>query len=279
MSIHTCRVRIDGCTPLKLSGFFVLQDELVRKATHPPEDWLAKTILCRLSTTGLLKTSHIDHVYTVASLPRAYPELFTHKALSLAGLSAGHVVELGNNCATILDALVLCASLTESGSIAVIMCADAFKTTYKANQENFSWLDGGAAMVFGYGDIILTIESYVTANDHEYSHLCSFTAVDGTPLLGLLSSPEFLEKDLYTEIEVSTEALSVASAQWKDIQGYVIINRSEARIKKLKEILDPLGVTLFQSRRNFGHRGALILSKISGLPSPKIMRLTDSGSC
>jgi len=170
-------------------------------------------------------------------------------------MSAGHVVELGNNCATILDALVICASLNEPGSNAVVMCADAFKTTYKANHENSSWLDGGAAMVFGYGDITLTIESYVTANDHNYSHYCSFTATDGTPLLGLLSSPEFLEKDLQTEIGVSTEALSLASAQWKDLQGYVIINRSEARIKKLKEILDPLGVTLFQSRGNFGHRG------------------------
>lgn len=255
MSIHKCRVRVDGCTSLQLSGLFVLPDELLQNLTHLPEVWLARTILDNLLTKELISSSHIDHIYTVASLPRAYPQLLTHKALSHTGFSAGHVVELGNNCASILDALILCASLTESGSNAIVLCADAFKTTYKANQENSSWLDGGAAIVFGYGDIKLSIESYVTANDHEYSNLCSFTTVDGTPLLGLLSSSEFLEKDLQTEIEISTEALQAASSQWKDIQGYVIINRSEVRIKKLKEFLNPLGVTLYQSRGNFGHRG------------------------
>jgi 3-oxoacyl-[acyl-carrier-protein] synthase III len=221
MSIHICRVRIKGCTSLLLAGVFVLSDELFKNASFPAEESIVRTILKGLLSDGLLKSSNIDHVYTVASLPRAHPEFLTQNALSFVGLNVGHSIELGNNCATILDALALSASFTEADSKTVVICADAFKSTYKANLNDSSWLDGGAALVFGNGDLKLTIESYVTANDHDFSRMCSFTLIDGSPQLILNSSPNFLEKDLQTEIEVSKEAISLACLHWKDIHGYV----------------------------------------------------------
>ena len=93
-------IGVDSSKLLPLSGFLVLEQD--EKEASPLIDRLI------VAATSAMQVRALDLFYVAASMPRSRPSLHIHEALARTGIPAGHIVEFGYNCASILDALSFC---------------------------------------------------------------------------------------------------------------------------------------------------------------------------
>lgn len=195
-------------------------------------------------------------VLSVASFPRKNSDFLTQRALRTLDLGANLLIELGTNCASILDAIFLASKIQQKNSQIILASTDLFGSSFNVNGTNNQWLNGASGIVFGLGPLKLSIKSFSTLSDSKYVDLIEIEGTKPDRSLFLNSNDSFLQNDIPSEMAVVERAIEDAGLKWTDIDGYIAVNRSLSRYERLKECLPVKDIKIYQSKESFGHRGA-----------------------
>lgn len=219
----------------------------------------------------------VDHLLHVSSLAPPGPHMGGYFLADTLELNVGHIVHLGGNCSSVLDALYLAAILN---SRTLVVIADAFgeivdEETLRDKPGACDWKTGAAALLVDpTSSLRLEICSFVCATAPWLQKLASFKHCNKKYFLRFQRDlvEQFRSIDLSTEAQVLQIALEHGGVTLSDLSGLVPVNREEKRMMALiKELSLDVGM-VFWTRPEYGHRGGgdILHNLWAALLSPRI---------
>ncbi len=207
--------------------------------------------------------AQVDRVVYASSVPLQVPHMGGFALSDALELQPGHIVDLGNHCAALLDAVWLGSTLWRSQSSLIVAPTElgrAVSDEMRAGKPGCrQWCDGAAAVLLGVGgERRLRPLAYVTAVAPAMRGMLAVRPKDGgfkfelNPEIGV----QFRAMDMDTELAVVAEALTAADCQAPDLAGVVVVNRAGGRTRLIAPSLGIDPARVFSSREQHGHGGA-----------------------
>ncbi len=205
---------------------------------------------------------HVDRVVCVSSAPLHVPHMGAFALSKAVQITPGHVMDLGNHCAAVLDGLWLSTTMW-SGQANLLVSAtelgravsEEMSRTKPGSQQ---WCDGAAAVVLGGdGPHFIRPLAYVTLVDPSLESMLDVCPTDDgyEYVFQADVAAQFQARDLDNELAVIRQALGAAECPAADIAGIVVVNRGRRRTGMLAPALGIDPEMIISSRAEIGHGG------------------------
>jgi len=206
--------------------------------------------------------TRVDRVAYVSSVPPQVPHMGAFALADAVGLTPGHVVDVGNNCAALLDALWLATTLWRDQTnlvVAATRLGQAVGEEMRATKPGSrQWGDGAAAILLGgAGPSSIRPLAYVTAVDpslHAMLEVCP-TETGYRYTFQQEIAERFQATDLDNELRVIGEAIAAADITAGDLAGVIVVNRGRRRTLALAPAFGIDSDLVISSRSEIGHGG------------------------
>lgn len=212
---------------------------------------MANSVLNRV----LPKSSVVDSLVLVGSLPRVHRNMLGASLASSCGSSFGAVLEFAGGCASILDALhyiFCCTTPDESHALVVV---DSFASSYQASSGGMDWSDGAAAMhVSPASPIILKLVAYASSHRAEYLDMAHAYGGELSIPLVPRAIDDFSVADVESIRELLQAALDFSGLALGDLNCVILPNRSGGALNRVESVLGG-AVRVFESRGAHSHSG------------------------
>lgn len=178
----------------------------------------------------------------------------------------GSIVELGNNCSSILQALHLSAVLYEDASADIIIyCEDRFSSYVdrhlkQSRPSTAEWKNYTSAIFISAKESTqVKILSYVSLTDTSYHDMVMIGPTDDQSNVLRFNEQkleEFRAIDLNNELRAIMSGLNSANLRIESIDAFVTTNRELDRTQQLIKALKIKDSQLVSSRKVIGHTGS-----------------------
>ncbi len=204
----------------------------------------------------------IQRLIYASSIPLHVPHMGGFALAEAVGLQPGHIIDLGNHCAAIPDALWLAMTIWNGERNLLVAStqlgrgvSELMRTTKPGSVQ---WGDGAAAVALGGdGAHFLRPLAYVTATDptlQSMLHICP-QAVGYEYDFREDVADRFQAKDLELELALIGEAIEAAGCSASDLDGVVVVNRGRRRTLMLAPAFGVPPELVISSRKDIGHGG------------------------
>lgn len=201
----------------------------------------------------------LDILIFVRSLPYPESRLTAYELAEAANIRVSRVVTLGDDCSTVVDAIIFAAQSVSLGTETVlVVVADRFSSfvdaeTIRQKRDSADWKDAASTIAIGHTHTRnFQIRSLVSASNPFFNGLATIQKSASGYALRFNHDDRFLQQDVDSEYLVIR--LALGDIAYKHVR-FVMTNRSTARHEAIKIQLCSTNEAIFYSRSDVGHTG------------------------
>lgn len=204
----------------------------------------------------------VQRLIYARSIPLHVPHMGGFALAEAVGLRPGHIVDMGNHCAAIPDALWLAMTAWNGERNLLVAATELGRGVSAAMRQtkpgSLQWCDGAAAVALGdEGPCFLRPLAYVTATDPTLQRMLDICPREVGYEYDFREdvADRFQAQDLEMELALIDEALQSAGCRADEIDGVVVVNRGRKRTLLLAPAFGVDPELVISSRKEIGHGG------------------------